>query len=45
MLRKVRAPQDNTWGNSPPPQGEEQWNRENVRGNDLESGNGSSRGS
>jgi hypothetical protein len=31
-VRKVRTPQGSTGVNDPPPQGEEQWNRENVRG-------------
>jgi len=43
--RKVRASQDNTWGNAPPPQGEEQWNRKNVQGVEPSTGNGRLRGS
>jgi len=43
--RKVRTPQGSAKGNALPPQGEEQWNRENVQGYEPESGNGSFQGS
>lgn len=42
--RKVRAPLGSTGGNAPPPQGEEQWNRENVQGREPDTGNGRVRG-
>ena len=38
--RKVRTPNGSTGVNDPPPQGEEQWNRENVQSFDLLAGNG-----
>lgn len=38
--RKVRTPYGNAGANGPPPKGEEQWNRKNVRGSDLLAGNG-----
>ena len=43
--RKVRTPQDSAGVNDPPPQGEEQWNRENVQGIDPKAGHGRPRGS
>lgn len=43
--RKVRTPYGSAGVNDPPPQGEEQWNRENVRGIEPEAGNGKPRGS
>jgi hypothetical protein len=42
--RKVRAPLGSTRANGPPPQGEEQWNRENVQGIEPDAGNGRIRG-
>ena len=39
--RKVRTPNGSAWGNSPLQQCKEQWNRENVRGFEPFSGNGS----
>ena len=39
--RKVRTPLGSTRVNDPPSRGAEQWNRENVQGNDPKYGNGS----
>lgn len=43
--RKVRTPHGIAGANGPPSQDEEQWNRENVRGIDPSTGNGTSKGS